>query len=372
MDLTFNVCKQTITRTDTEKVVNLSDNYLSLNFTFQGTDWDSLSKFVLVHHKKGVTRLELTNGSVTLSDGLLYDDHIDVSLYGVDDPEDVDYRITANKIRLYLGESGYTDEYTGIAEVIDIKTIREMDEAIDSKADADEMESALAGKSDVGHTHTKSDISDFSHTHTKSEISDFSHTHTKSEISDFEHNHDDLYYRESEVDTLLNTKSDVGHLHDDRYYTENETDVFLNGKVDKVNGKGLSTNDFTDTYKDVLDTFDGDWSEVIDDNLDTIIAGVIDAVTNAVLNRVVMEATPQIIQSGDTSVFKAYVIHNGLPVYNQEVSFYEVFDPVVITGANPPIIQTGETTVLTARVKDENDGSLVKGAEVEFYIISEE
>lgn len=31
----------------------------------------------------------------------------------------------------------------------------------------------LTGKSDVGHTHTKSDVTDFSHTHTKSEISDF-------------------------------------------------------------------------------------------------------------------------------------------------------------------------------------------------------
>ena len=31
----------------------------------------------------------------------------------------------------------------------------------------------LTGKSDVGHTHTKSAITDFSHTHTKSEISDF-------------------------------------------------------------------------------------------------------------------------------------------------------------------------------------------------------
>lgn len=43
----------------------------------------------------------------------------------------------------------------------------------------------ISGKSDVGHKHTKSDITDFSHTHTKSEITDFSHTHTKSEITDF-------------------------------------------------------------------------------------------------------------------------------------------------------------------------------------------
>lgn len=52
-----------------------------------------------------------------------------------------------------------------------------------------EVDTALAGKSDVGHTHTKSEITDFAHTHTKSEITDFSHTHTKSDITDFAHQH---------------------------------------------------------------------------------------------------------------------------------------------------------------------------------------
>ena len=33
------------------------------------------------------------------------------------------------------------------------------------------------------------------------------------------------------------------------YYTKSQTDGFLSGKVDKVTGKGLSTNDFTNEYK---------------------------------------------------------------------------------------------------------------------------
>ena len=52
----------------------------------------------------------------------------------------------------------------------------------------------ISGKSDVGHTHTKSDITDFndgdyaaaSHNHTKSQITDFAHTHTKSDITDYD------------------------------------------------------------------------------------------------------------------------------------------------------------------------------------------
>lgn len=31
----------------------------------------------------------------------------------------------------------------------------------------------ISGKSDVGHTHTKSDVTDFAHTHTKSDITDY-------------------------------------------------------------------------------------------------------------------------------------------------------------------------------------------------------
>ena len=55
-----------------------------------------------------------------------------------------------------------------------------------------EIDTELAGKSNTGHTHTKSQITDFTHSHTKSEISDFpstmppsAHGHTVSQISDF-------------------------------------------------------------------------------------------------------------------------------------------------------------------------------------------
>lgn len=41
------------------------------------------------------------------------------------------------------------------------------------------------------------------------------------------HDHNDVYYTETEVDTLLTGKSDTGHTHDDRYYTETEVDNLL-------------------------------------------------------------------------------------------------------------------------------------------------
>ena len=50
------------------------------------------------------------------------------------------------------------------------------------------------------------------------------------------------------------------------YYTKTEVDTALGNKVDKVDGKGLSTNDFTDAYKGQLD------------GLDTALSGKVDKV----------------------------------------------------------------------------------------------
>lgn len=56
-------------------------------------------------------------------------------------------------------------------------------------------------------------------------------------------------YTETEVDALLAEKADA-----DDVYTKTEVDTELTKKVDKVPGKGLSTNDFTNTDKANLAT----------------------------------------------------------------------------------------------------------------------
>lgn len=45
-----------------------------------------------------------------------------------------------------------------------------------------------------------------------------------------EHTHDDIYYTETEVDTLLGNKADATHNHDDSYYTQTQMDETLAGK----------------------------------------------------------------------------------------------------------------------------------------------
>ena len=61
------------------------------------------------------------------------------------------------------------------------------------------------------------------------------------------------------------------------YYTKGQTDTLLDSKVDKVIGKGLSTNDFTNAYKSMLDNY------TVDSTLDS-------TSTNPIQNAVVTQA----------------------------------------------------------------------------------
>ena len=61
------------------------------------------------------------------------------------------------------------------------------------------------------------------------------------------------------------------------YYTKTQVNTLLNDKVDKVSGKGLSTNDFTNAYKSMLDNYS------VDSALDS-------TSTNPIQNAVVTQA----------------------------------------------------------------------------------
>ena len=60
------------------------------------------------------------------------------------------------------------------------------------------------------------------------------------------HTHDDRYYTESEINTKLAGKSDISHTHDDRYYTESE----INSKVNTINSSIGTKADKTHTHDD--------------------------------------------------------------------------------------------------------------------------
>lgn len=101
----------------------------------------------------------------------------------------------------------------------------------------------------INHNHTLLEIIDF-----PSNMPPSNHTHTENEITDLDK------YTKLEIDGALSGKANSVHNHfesdivDLDKYTKAEIDAILDGKVDKVDGKGLSTNDFTTSDKNKLDS----------------------------------------------------------------------------------------------------------------------
>ena len=96
--------------------------------------------------------------------------------------------------------------------------------AIEPLATSEELSNGLALKADASNVYTKSDI-------------DASINAAIATLATKEY-----------VDGSLNLKADASNV-----YTKDEVDTLLTDKVDKVDGKGLSTNDFTDELKTKLE-----------------------------------------------------------------------------------------------------------------------
>ena len=147
MDLEFTINNQTLKRTDTNKPVNWSDNYLTLCFNFESDDWTGLNKYCLLRVNGELFRVELDNDQVTLPVGVLTSDRLIITLYGSDDK---DYRITTNMVSIILGKSGYNIEDIG-----DIPDIEDIYALIESKASTKYVNTQLSLKANITDIPTK-------------------------------------------------------------------------------------------------------------------------------------------------------------------------------------------------------------------------
>lgn len=169
MSLNFKIQNQQLKQIGETKPANLSQEYLELSFEFLTTDWTGLTKFGLFTDTNGLKyRVALTDDKVIVPNAVLQYNKFTFSIYGVKD----DVRVTTNQLTIYLKDSGYVRDVENDIPDDDPTIVEEIYEALDTKANTSDMTTALAGKSDVGHSHTKSDITDFTHTHTKSDITD--------------------------------------------------------------------------------------------------------------------------------------------------------------------------------------------------------
>ena len=105
MQLEFSVDKQIISRTDDNKVVEKSKNYLTCRFTFC-EDWESLTKTAIFISAKGdIFNVILEDDACIVPWEVIEKEYFTVSVFGGD-------LITANKVVIPMIKSGYADGNT--------------------------------------------------------------------------------------------------------------------------------------------------------------------------------------------------------------------------------------------------------------------
>lgn len=105
------------------------------------------------------------------------------------------------------------------------------------------------------------------------------------------------YYTKEEVDSKV---AQGGTFDPTAYYNKHDVDSLVGGKVDKVEGKSLSSNDYTDEDKakmqSAVQTYDASWVEEYCVNGDTVTEGSLDQLAEAVVSgRKIV-----IVKDGDT------------------------------------------------------------------------
>ena len=208
-------------------------------------------------------------------------------LYIIIDTEEIDLSIFSTKEELEekapLSHNHETDEIEGLNGIFDNydSTLSEMQEDIDGKAALDHIHDIYA---DVEHKHDEM-YSPLFHNHDEvysvlnhehegyatenhghgNTYAEKAHRHMTSDITDLNQYMNNRTFSQSQItdlETTLQGKAEIGHIHNiaelDTWLNLSDYALKsdLNKKVDKVDGKGLSTNDFTNEEKEKLASID--------------------------------------------------------------------------------------------------------------------
>ena len=192
----------------------------------------------------------------------------------------------------------YTD--TKIANLINSapSTLDTLGEIATAMAENDSVVEAL--ESAVG---TKANASDLtSHTSNKSNP----HGVTKSQVGLGNVENKSSATIRSEI-TKSNVTTALGYTP----YTQTEVDSLFDGKVDKISGKGLSTNDYTTTEKDKLASI-AEGAEVNQNAFGKVTVGSSTITADAEIDTLTMVAGTGISLTADTSADKVTITNSGV------------------------------------------------------------
>lgn len=152
---------------------------------------------------------------------------------------------------------------------------------------------------------------------------------------------------DTSLQNQINNKADANHTHDNRYYTESEIDTKLSNKVDKVSGKQLSTNDYTNENKNKLAGIaEGANKTTVDTGLST-------SSTNPVQNKVVTTKinaiSDDVVDLGTRVINLSNQISSlGNKVYMCSTASGTKYKTISIPNIDEPAIGTCITVVFTS------------------------
>lgn len=155
----FEVNDQQIHITKKPYIVNDSNNYLKLEFTFKTQDWRDINKYLLVHKcgKDYLFELESENNNCTyefvVPGYCMQGNRLTFTVYGEDVEEEV--RITVESKTIILKKSLWTPNSDTPPE----ETATDL--VILLKGRVETLEEQIVTKSEVDHTHTVADVTDF-------------------------------------------------------------------------------------------------------------------------------------------------------------------------------------------------------------------
>lgn len=271
MELQFQVTRQNIKRTDGNSAVADSVNYLTAEFNFESSDWDNTTKTATFRSGATVYTVILdANGKCVVPWELIKAGKLKVSVYGDGANE---YRITADTVDIPIYASGYSEGEE--SQHPTPSQYEQLTGALSQKLEASNLKT-INGQSIVGSGNLVIEgsgtevVANPEGTATESL--------TKIQIGEDIFNipsggsggtsdYTDLTNKPSINGTTLSgnkTSSDLGLqsalTFDNSPTSESNNPVksggiytALDGKVDKANGKGLSTNDYTNADKTKLD-----------------------------------------------------------------------------------------------------------------------
>lgn len=233
-------------------------------------------KSALDERLDGLTLVKLTKEEYAQ---LTEEDQNDTSkLYIIIDTEEIDFSLYATKEEVAnmapLSHTHATSEITGLDGILDNydSTIESIQEDIEGKAAADHNHDDVYATSSHDHNDVYAlldhnhgtQYATASHTH-EGVYAEKAHKHLTSDITDLSSYMNNRKFSQSQItdlETTLQGKSEVGHTHNiseldtwldlDKYAQKSDLDK----KVDKVDGKGLSTNDYTTEEKEKLAAID--------------------------------------------------------------------------------------------------------------------